>query len=232
MTEAAIAVSSRPRAEGLTSFDPNRIDSAKFELSPGKIVGLEGPAGWGLTRLGLSLLAAPSQIGTVVVIDVRGWFSPLAAWQVGVNRHRLVVVRCGERRLWARVTAAVLEGVAAVYAEIPPGVGESDLRRLAALTRARKAGLALRPLRGSLPPGITHMRVRGSGVDWMGPDRGHGRLLQRQLSMEISGKSIPLREVHLEDPPTGSSSLPGANYLENWRQLPGKLAPNIRKIGV
>ena len=204
MTEAAIAVSSRPRAGDLAKFDLAKFDLAKFDwdhlqLSPGKIVGLEGPAGWGLTRLGLSLLAAPSQVGTVVVIDVRGWFSPLAAWQVGVNRHRLVVVRCSERKLWPRVTAAVLEGVAAVYAEIPTGVGENDLRRLAALTRARKAGLALRPLRGSLPPGITHMRVRGTGIDWAGPDRGHGRLMGRLLSMEVSGKSTPLREVQFED---------------------------------
>ena len=197
-----MAHSERVHSE-LAHFDLANFDLANFKLSPGKIVGLEGPPGWGLTRLGLSLLAGPSEVGTVVVIDVRGWFSPLAAWQVGVNRHRLVVVRCSERKLWPRVTAAVLEGVAAVYAEIPAGVGENDLRRLAALTRARKAGLALRPLRGSIPPGITHMRVRGKGVDWVGPDRGHGRLNGSVLSIEVSGKSIPLREVHLEDPHTG-----------------------------
>ena len=201
MTEAAVAVPSLPRADGPAGFG-----LPSFDLSPGKIVGLEGPAGWGLTRLGLSLLAAPSQVGTVVVIDVRGWFSPSAAWQVGVNRNRLVVVRCAESRLWPRVTAAVLEGVAAVYAEMPAGVGESDLRRLAALTRARKAGLALRPLRGTIPPGITHMRVKGSGVDWIGPEQGHGRLLERQLSMEISGKSMPLRELLFEDSLMGVSS--------------------------
>jgi hypothetical protein len=221
MTEAAIAVSSRPRTGDLTSFDPANFDWASFVLSPGKIVGLEGPAGLGLTRLGLSLLATPSQVGTVVVIDVRGWFSPLAAWQVGVNRHRLVVVRCSERRLWSQVTAAVLEGVAAVYAEIPAGVAENDLRRLAALTRARKAGLALRPLRGGLPPGITHMRVRASGVDWIGPDHGHGRLSGRQLSMEVSGKSIPLREVHLEDPPSGDSSSSSSSSSGVWRLASG-----------
>jgi hypothetical protein len=229
MTEAAIAVSSRPRTGDLTSFDPANFDWASFVLSPGKIVGLEGPAGWGLTRLGLSLLAVPSQVGTVVVIDVRGWFSPLAAWQVGVNRHRLVVVRCAERRLWAQVTAAVLEGVAAVYAEIPTGVGENDLRRLAALTRARKAGLALRPLRGALPPGITHMRVRGSGVDWVGPDQGHGRLRGRQLSMEVSGKSIPLREVQFADlsTETSSTSFSSSSSSDVWRQATGKLASGV-----
>jgi hypothetical protein len=115
------------------------------------------------------------------------------------------------------VTAAVLEGVAAVYAEIPTGVGENDLRRLAALTRARKAGLALRPLRGGLPPGITHMRVRGIGVDWVGPDQGHGRLSSRQLSMEVSGKSIPPRDVQFSDPtPSMDGSSAGV-----WRLASG-----------
>lgn len=228
MTEAAFAVSSWPRAVDLANVDLANVDLAgfdlaNFQLSPGKIVGLEGPAGWGLTRLGLSLLAAPSQVGTVVVIDVRGWFSPMAAWQVGVNRHRLAVVRCSDRRLWPRVTAAVLEGVAAVYAEIPAGVGENDLRRLAALTRARKAALALRPLRGSIPPGITHMRVRGIGVDWAGPDQGHGRLIQRQLSMEVSGKSTPLRQIQFEDPDTRAGV---------WRQIPGKLASDKPASGM
>jgi hypothetical protein len=219
MAEAAVAVSSRPRADFAAGFD-----LPSFILSPGRIVGLEGPAGWGLTRLGLSLLAAPSQVVTVVVIDVRGWFSPLAAWQVGVNRNRLVVVRCPESRLWPRVTAAVLEGVAAVYAEIPAGVGENDLRRLAALTRARKAGLALRPLRGSIPPGITHLRVRGSGVDWIGPEQGHGRLLERQLSMEISGKSIPLRELIFEDSLTGFPLASGVWRLASDRSVSGVLS--------
>ena len=57
-------------------------------LQPGKVVGLEGPAGLGLTRVGLSLLAPPSEVGTVVVIDARGWFSPLAAWECGVRMNR------------------------------------------------------------------------------------------------------------------------------------------------
>lgn len=167
-------------------------------LAPGKILGLEGPAGLGLTRLGFMLLAAPSQVGTVVVIDARGgWVSPLAAWEVGVKPNRLVIVRCRERRLWPQVTAAVLEGVAAVFAEVPAGVGEHELRRLAALTRARKAGLALRLLQGRLPEGITHLRISCSGVSWEGPDRGHGRLGERRLALEVSGKSLPIQAAEL-----------------------------------
>ncbi len=166
-------------------------------LHPGKVVGLEGPAGLGLTRVGLSLLAPPSEVGTVVVIDARGWFSPMAAWECGVRMNRLVVVRCPDQRRWAQVTAAVLEGVAAVYAEVPSGVSESELRRLAALTRARKAGLALRPLRGSLPAGITHLRIQAQAITWTGPDLGHGSLTDYQLTLGVSGKSLPEREMQL-----------------------------------
>jgi hypothetical protein len=200
----ALALAASRREIGPAPHSHHHVVSKSLALSPGKIVGLEGPAGWGLTRLGLSLLAGPSQVGTVVVVDVRGWFSPIAAWEEGVMAHRLVVVRCVERRVWAQVTAAVLEGVAAVYAEVPSGVGESELRRLAALTRARKAGLALRPLRGQLPTGITHLRVRATGVVWEGPDHGHGRLGARRLSIELAGKSIPLQEIEIEDQQSAS----------------------------
>jgi hypothetical protein len=137
------------------------------------------------------LLAAPSQVGLVVALDVRGWLSPVAAWEAGVAANRLVVVRCSDPRLWLQVVASVLEGVAAVYAEVPVGVGDQELRRLAALTRARKAGLALRPIRGDLPSGVTHLRVRGREVSWDGLDQGHGRLGQCHISIEVSGKSIP-----------------------------------------
>lgn len=174
-------------------------NSLPLLLTPGKIVGLEGPAGWGLTRLGLSLLAAPSQVGTVVAVDVRGWLSPMAAWEEGVLAHRLVLVRCSQRRVWSQVTAALLEGVAAVYAEVPSGIGEGELRRLAALARARRAGLALRPLRGPLPAGIIHSRVRALGVEWQGPEKGHGRLLSRLLTIELAGKSIPPQTLELSD---------------------------------
>ncbi|MGQ0847664.1 MAG: hypothetical protein ACT4OP_00830 [Actinomycetota bacterium] len=175
----------------------NQVAAETFSLQPGKIVGLEGPAGLGLTRLGLSLLAAPSRLGTVVALDVRGWLSPLAAWEVGVVPNRLVVVRCPDRRLWPRVVGAVLEGVAAVYAEVPIGVGDQELRRLAALTRARKAGLALRPIRGELPSGLTHLRVQGKGISWLGVNHGHGQLVERVLAIEVSGKSLPRQETTL-----------------------------------
>lgn len=168
-------------------------------LIPGQVVGLEGETGLGITRLGFSILARPSRVGLVVAVDVRGWLSPLAAFESGVVPARLVVVRCEDHRLWPQVTAACLEGVAAVYAEVPGGVGESQLRRLAALNRARRSALILHPLRGELPVGVAHWRIKGERVSWEGPDRGHGRLKNRQLSLQISGKSMPLRQGWLEE---------------------------------
>lgn len=185
----------QPNRQGLV----NKPGPVLPALSPGQVVGLEGPTGLGLTRLGLSLLAAPSRVGMVVVLDARGWLSPMSAWEVGVIPHRLVLIRCDDRRLWPQVTAAVLEGVAAVYAEVPVGVGEQQLRRLAALNRARRAALMLRPLRGDLPAGLAHLRIRGTGVAWEGVDRGHGRLTRRRVSLAISGKTLPLREIEIED---------------------------------
>jgi hypothetical protein len=172
-----------------------------YTLSPGRIVGLIGPVGLGLTRLGLSMLVETSRTAPVVTLDVRGWISPLAAWEIGIDPDRLVVVRCSDRRLWPQVTAALLEGVRAVYAEVPAGIGDQDLRRLAALARARRVGLILRPLQGDLPAGVTHLRIHAHAVEWVGTNRGHGRLGRRRLVVEASGKAAGGMEqtVVLED---------------------------------
>jgi hypothetical protein len=160
-------------------------------LEPGRVVGLEGPPGTGLTRLGFTLLAVPALTTPVVALDVRGWLSPLAAWEAGVPPDRLVVVRCPDRSLWPQVTAALLEGMGAVFAEVPPGVGEQQLRRLTALNRARRGALVLRPLQGELPPGISSLRLRVSaGAKWEGVDQGRGRLRTGHLRIDIAGKGI------------------------------------------
>ena len=111
---------------------------------PGRVMGLEGPPGYGLTRLGLSMLSGHP--GTVAVVDVRGWLSPLAAWEAGVAPEDLVVVRCPQRERWAQVTAALLEGLGAVYAEVPPGINDQLLRRLGALARARRSAIGSEPM--------------------------------------------------------------------------------------
>jgi len=172
-----------------------------LSVQPGRPVELSGPPGYGLTRLGFRMLTAESQIAPVVGVDVRGWMSPKAAWETGVVQERLVLVRCSDPELWPRVTAALIEGVRAVYAEVPVGVRDADLRRLTALARARQMRLVLRPISDGLPSGVAHLRLRAMGVAWEGPDRGHGRLLTRKLVLEASGKGASgmVQRIEVED---------------------------------
>jgi hypothetical protein len=137
----------------------------------------------------------------VVVVDTRGWISPEAAWETGVEAESLVIVRCNERPLWTRVTAALLEGVPAVFAEVPVGIKEQDLRRLAALARARKTMVAFRSMGSRLPSGVSHLRLRSLGVTWEGADRGHGKLKGRRLMLEASGRGAAgvTRRFEVED---------------------------------
>jgi hypothetical protein len=165
-------------------------DQSILTLHPGRITELAGSTGLGLTRLGLRLLAVPSARWPVVALDVKGWLSPLAAWEVGVNSSRLVVVRCPDPGRWTQLAAALLEGARAMYAEVPASVGDHDLRRLAALARARRVGLALRPLGEGLPAGVAYLRLRATEIHWRGVENGVGRLQTRHVVVEASGKAM------------------------------------------
>ena len=172
-----------------------------LRLQPGQVTELTGMPGTGLTRLGLKLLAEHSRSAPVVAVDIRGWISPEAAWETGVVPDRLIIVRCDDPVLWPKVVAALLEGVRAMYAEVPDPVRERDLRRLAALARARRAAVAMRSTKNGLPSGISHLRLRGMGVTWEGADRGHGKLVRRRLVLEASGKGVAgmRRRFEVED---------------------------------
>lgn len=176
-------------------------DERYLSLRPGRVTELVGVPGTGLTRLGLRLLAAHSQVSPVVVLDTRGWISPEAAWETGVNPENLVIVRCDQLGIWPKVAAALLEGVRAIYAEVPVGAKDQDLRRLAALARARKVAVAMRPMGDGLPSGVAHLRLRALGVTWEGADQGHGRLKRRRLMLEASGKGAAgvSRRFEVED---------------------------------
>jgi hypothetical protein len=59
----------------------------------------------------------------------------------------------------------------------------------------------MRPVRGDLPTGVAHLRMRAVGISWEGAIAGHGKLDRRTLIMEASGKGAAgiTRRVELED---------------------------------
>ena len=170
-------------------------------LEPGKIVGLVGHPGFGMTRVGLSLLAAHAGKAPIAYLDVRGWLCPVAAWESGMSPEQLVVVRCDDPVRWGRALMALLEGVVWIYAEVPRGVKEAQLRRIASLVRSRRSSLILRPVQGDLPSGVAFLRLQAEEVGWRGTDNGHGKLASRLLSFSASGKATRgmTRQIELED---------------------------------
>lgn len=172
-----------------------------LHLEPGRIIGLVGHPGYGLTRVGLSLLAAQAGSSPIAYLDVRGWLCPVAAWESGVDPEQLVIVRCDDPVRWGRALTALLEGVGWIYAEVPRGVKEAQLRRIAGLVRSRRSSLILRPVRGDLPGGVAYLHLQAREVEWEGATAGHGRLKVRSLSFTASGKATRgmTRHIDLED---------------------------------
>ena len=118
-------------------------------IEPGQIAGLSGIPGSGLTRVGLSLLAPYASSGHVAYLDVRGWVNPAAAWEMGIAPERLVVVRTDDIVSWSRIVATLMSGMKGVYAEVPTGVRDVVLRKLAAKARHNQdSRWCLRPLDG------------------------------------------------------------------------------------
>jgi len=172
-----------------------------FSLSPGQIAGLSGTPGSGMTRVGLSLIAPYASQGHLAYLDVRGWASPLAAWELGIDPERFVVVRTDDRVTWSRVAGALIDGMRGVYAEVPTGIKDAALRTLAARARTRRTPLVFRAITGRLPRGIVHLHLEARGVSWAGTEHGHGALARRRTLLDASGKAMRgmQRTIEIED---------------------------------
>jgi hypothetical protein len=190
-------------------------------LLPGQVGVLAGDPGLGMTRLGLVRLSNYAGAGAVAYLDVRGWLSPLAAWEVGIEPDRLVIARCGEVVLWGKAVAALLDGATAVLAEVPAGAKDASIRKLAALARNRGTTLLLRPLKQALPAGIAHLTLEARETAWSGAVAGHGRIERRRTRLTASGKAMQgmTRTIEMEDD--------GSNTL---RVVPGVAAAEIRSV--
>ncbi len=218
-------------ADITASLSPQYIREEGFlHLQPGRVTELIGVPGTGLTRLGLKLLAEPSRVAPVVALDTRGWISPEAAWETGVLAERLIIVRCDDPILWPKVTAALLDGVRAVYAEVPARIKDHDLRRLTALARARRVAVVMRSMGNGLPTGIAHLRLRALGVTWEGANRGHGKLKKRRLMLEASGRGAAgiTRRFEVEDEGTDAVRVVSDVVVDQVRRAVGRAGSRSR----
>ncbi|NHZ70696.1 MAG: hypothetical protein GWP18_03555 [Proteobacteria bacterium] len=204
------------------SYHPPFVDSGDpietasheaFSLAPGQIAGLSGLPGSGLTRVGLSLLVPYTSRGPLAYLDVRGWASPLAAWELGIDPEHFVVIRTGDLVIWSRVVAVLLDGVRAVYAEVPMGVKDAALRTLAAKARTRRTPLVLRPLDGKLPNGVVNLHLEAREVTWEGTEQGHGQLMRRRTLLDASGKTMRGMERIVEVEDDGTNNMRVVSHL-------------------
>lgn len=186
--------------------DSIALFSVESLWGPGQLLGLVGVPGLGMTRVAVAQMAA--LMGPLAWVERPAprppgrdsWFSPAIGWENGIEPDRLVVVRTFEPTSWAEATATLMDGMAAVCAEVPARVPEAILRRLAARARARRARLILRS-HMPLPTGIAHTVITGDSVEWTGAEQGRGRLLQRRVSAIAQGKGVkgPALELEFED---------------------------------
>ena len=93
--------------------------------------------------------------------------------------------------------------------EVPARAKSAQLHKLVALARNRKTPLILRPVQGDLPSGLAHLRLEARRVLWEGTDEGHGRLSNRKLIFEASGKAMRgmTRLIEVEDDGTNALRL-------------------------
>ncbi len=194
-----------------------------LSLAPGQIAGLTGVPGSGLTRIGMSLLAPYAARGSLVYVDVRGWASPMAAWEMGIAPERLVVVRSADIVSWSRIVATLLDGVRGVYAEIPVGLQDQALFKLAAKARAKRTPLVLRPVMGRLPAGVAHLNLEAREVLWEGTGAGHGNLTNRRTLLVASGKATRgmVRTIEVEDDGTNDLRVVSHMGAQTTRHLTG-----------
>lgn len=194
--------------------DPDGAESV-LSLAPGQVAGLTGVPGSGLTRIGMSLLVPYAARGPLVYLDVRGWANPLAAWEMGIEPERFVVVRSSDIVSWSRIVSTLLDGVRGVYAEVPAGLKDQVLFKLAARARAKRTPIVLRPVTGKLPGGLAHLNLDAREVQWEGTEAGHGNLTTRRTLFEASGKATRGMERMVEVQEDGTNNLRVVSHMDS-----------------
>ncbi len=173
----------------------------------GAVTIVEGPLGAGRSSLVLDVLAAATGAGewaAVVTLGPsgpsgpgepggsggaggqsgrggRGTFGVSAAISAGVALDRLAFVRRVPSDRWAAIVASLIDGCSVVVADAPPHVRVPEARRLLARLRERRVIL----LTDDRWPDRAARRVRVLSGHWSGLETGDGRLVERELRVEV-----------------------------------------------
>jgi hypothetical protein len=150
--------------------------------------------GSGATSLAFGLAAGPTQAGSWVACVAGREFGWASAAELGVDLHRVAVVR-SEPADWAAVTAALVDAFDVVLCGPDHQPERNQVLRLAA--RARERGSVVVAVGGD-GPGVGRGRVRPwPGVDvrldvddpsWDGIGAGWGSLRGRQVAVRAGGR--------------------------------------------
>ena len=178
----------------------SRLDqrTSLLEIAPGQVAGLVGPPGYGLTRLGLTMLAPHASVGMVAVLDVRGLSVAsgcMGAWHRARSvDHRPLRRSCemGQGRIdadrWCFGLvcggSAWREGHATAH---PRCTGPDEANTDVAPSGATCSSRRYRPV-----------EARRRRSDLEGTDLGHGRLTRRRVVLTASGKAMWGMEARIE----------------------------------
>lgn len=145
------------------------------------------PARSGDTSLVLALLAEASRSGSWCAVVGVPALGLVAAAEAGIVLDRLVLVPHPGPE-WARVVAALIDGVDVVATAVPATVTASVASRLAA--RARQRGTVLVPYGRWEGADVTLRVIRSM---WEGLGQGRGRLRRREVTLSARGRGAAAR---------------------------------------
>jgi hypothetical protein len=136
----------------------------------------------GGSALLLALIAGPSRAGSWCALVGAPGIGLAAASEAGIDLAHLALVPAPGAG-WARVVAALVEGVDVVAVRPPSTASAADQRMLSA--RARHHGAVLLAL-GSWPG--AEVRLAATASAWEGLGAGHGRLRARRVLVGAGGR--------------------------------------------
>ena len=151
-------------------------------LRRGSVVSCQGEAAWSTA---LALAVGPSQAGSWTgLVGVGPNFGLSAAAEWGIALDRVFSVPRVDAQQLPTVLAAVVDGVEVVITG-GAGVRAGDARRLAARLGQRGGVLLVVGDAGGFVPDLV---CSATTTSWGGLDVGAGRLVERQVRFEVSGR--------------------------------------------